>query len=586
VCHGKGEPNVHPFFYDIRKELNRLNPNRTLMENETRGVTVTVRAIIADAPARCWMCGIKGCAGFFACPRCKIEGVHPQYRTEVTDSENDGDDEDEGIPLGPNEPSRGKKFMFTTAKNVKFPTINNDEKRVFSEWAQYAKPSNPLDRSKVRLHRVGKTPLDKIADVNPINDVPLEEMHLMDLGVLKDTVAFLLNLKVTEKKTTEKPAPKRRRRKNDPVDAGKKKTLTKCPRIFIGWNQRIVAWSKYTPREFARSCESLENFGQWKATLYRQFFMYYMVALMYVDEMQFDGQKKEAVLHMILGYRLLTGNTHKPVPPSRIVRGQEHLNKAFHIMTSLSNGSWCTYKCHCMSHLADDVRYFECHLGSLSGYTFESQMIFFRQMGLQGNRVIKQIANRLVEKSTMYEGLDDGNETASNYDDETFDSFYANVKRNQNSRPNMTVTDVLDLPPFFVHAFNEYNKIVRCESFTITEKFPDNVVRLFCHNKLRRKKNAFCIEKIERDDTGKLVIEVREFKNLENTFSKPYASSSIGNFVASTGLKDYTEKVPFSLIIGKYFAFPHFLHIFDKDGKYDPHQPDQSWCLQDMAHGA
>jgi hypothetical protein len=493
-----------------------------------------------------------------------------------------------GVEKNDNEVNNNEpKFIFKSCHTVKFPDINTDPRRVFEDWESYKNPPAGYENSKIMVHRIGPTPLDKILEANPINDVPLEEMHLMDIGVLKDTVACLLNLKVTDKTTSDAvQAPVRRRRKNAPVEGSKKKKLTKItPKNFIHWNTRINAWSKITPKEFGRHLDSLEFFGKWKATGHRVFFNYYMPALMYADPANFGEQKRDAVLHIIRGYKLLTGNTHKPVPPGDIVRAEKHLAKGFEIMKSLSSGNWCTYKCHCMSHLGDDVRYFGSRLGSFSAYPYENQMIFFRQIGLQGNRAIQQIANRLVENGGQLN--DDeltGDSNTSNYTDESFESFFGKVMRNKASRPNMTVSDVLDLPPFFVHSFNESNKIIHCESFTITKKFPDNIVRLYFENTNHRKKNAFCIEEIIKDEKGQLFIVVREFANIDNSFVKPYASSSIGNFLAWGGLNP-PQTVPFSRVIGKYFSFPQLLKIRDQKKKYNPRCPGQNWILQEIAHG-
>jgi hypothetical protein len=600
VYQGQGEPNVHPFFCDIRKELNRLNKKTILPENETRCVTVIVRAIIADAPARCWMCVIKYYSGWYGCPRCKTKGVHPRVVKQTnkpagkksangqlsTTNRQSTDEQPAGEQQGgANAPGVNEYITLTT---VKFPDINKDLPRITEEWESYLEI--PAGQAKNMAHRQGKTPLDKIYDIDPIYDVPLEEMHLMDLGVLKDTVEFLLKLKI-DKNATNVAVPKRRGRpaKTAFVDGSKRKKLkNSTPKTFHDWNLRIQAWSKLTPKEFGRKMSSLDYFGMWKSVLYRQFFMYYMPALMHTEnEINFDSRKREAVLNIILGYRLVTGNTHKPVPDLHLAKSKELLCRAFEQMKQLSGGSWCTYKCHCISHITDDAKNFQCHLGSLSAYPYESQMVHFRRMRLQGTNVIQQIANRLMEKGHL-EDFD--NENACNYDDESFESFYERITRNATSS-EMSVSDILDIPPFFVNDFNAKRQTVQCEGFTITNKLPNNFVRLHFTKKQRRARNAFVIDNIFRDTVdGELKFYAREFVELTNSFEKPYPSSLICNFVASGGLNNdeiishKRQPILFSRIIGKYFPFPTVMCSVDCNGDYFPSDSQQVWVLQEIMH--
>jgi hypothetical protein len=578
---GEGGPEVNAFFCDARKELNHLHPTTRLAENETRGVTVEIRAIIADAPARCWLCGVKYYSGFYGCSRCKAKGAHPIKKTLIKE------------PVDPNNPeprdeNGPKKYNVTEMTTVKFPTIGHPP-RIFDEWESY-KQLPPGEKDKKMIHRTGTTPLDRIAGpIDPINQVVLEEMHVMDGGVLKDTIAFLLSIK-TDKKSSD--AVPQRRGKNAAVYGSKKKTINKItPVKFRPWNGRINIWSQYTPKEFGRKCTSMEYCSTWKMNQYRQMFNYYMPALMKCDEINFGKPKRYIVLNLILGYKLITGNTHKPVPDRDIELSRHLLCKAFRQLSAMSLGNSCTYKLHVMTHMPDDAKNMKAHTGAFSAYPYESQLVHFRHLGLQGNRVIQQIANRLLERGHLHEDLDEG-ENACNFDEESIESFMAKVMRNRTS-DQQTLSQLLDFPPFFVHDFNEKKKVVTCESFTVTNKFPDNVVRLHFETKSRRHRNAFAITDIFRDPTdGQLKIRAREFVKLKNTFDKPYPSSAIGNFegtyqppnkpgqkTSEFNFADY----PFARIIGKFFCFPKLVY---KRKTFDPLDciQKQTWILQEIGH--
>jgi hypothetical protein len=569
--------------------LNRLNAKTVLPPGETRGVTVIVRAFIADAPARAWQCGIKTFSGFLSCPRCKIVGVHPKelLKQPCKKPEDAATTSKNAETVVNGQGNNASDVIQKDAKNVKFPEIRKDGARLFSEWPSYLFVARG-QKSNMR-HRIGTTPLDNIMDVDPIYDVPLEEMHLMDLGVYRDTSADLLNLKV-DKKLKNVPKKRGGRRKKTTVVVGiKKKTLPKTMPVRLRpWTNRIRVWSKLTPKEFGRKLSPLEYFSQWKANEYRQFFLYYFIPLAIIDKGTLNPLGFEVICNINRAIRLVTGNTHKKVPEHRVELSKDIFCTAFYQMKHLTHGSWCTYKCHCMWHMPDDCIRFGCHLGSLSAYCFENQMIHFRRMGLSGNNIIQQVTNRLSERSMVQDF--DNDDDQWDFDEQSFECFFEKIKRNETS-PQMTVSEVLDLPSFFVHEFNSKRQIVKCEAYTITNTFPNNVVRLHFNGKNRRRKNAFVVDEIFRDSSdGELKMYVREFVKLTDTFQKPYPSSYIGNFFATGGLKANDDEVGerkairFSQIIGKYFAFPTILCSRDKNDKYNPSDINQKWILQEIMH--
>jgi hypothetical protein len=200
---------------------------------------------------------------------------------------------------------------------------------------------------------------------------------------------------------------------------------------------------------------------------------------------------------------------------------------------------------------------------------------------LVGNRVLEQITERLLGKTNLSEEvLDDG---TVDIHDVSFKQFVEKIRRNGNS---------FNFPAFFIHKVVEKKKknneiiktIVYCEGFTIITKFPDNIVRLSvvenCHllpNLLFR--NAFAIDQIFFDTDGCLKIRVRMFSKLENTFTQPYPSKRIKNYLSLKGICANFEIVPFSRIVGKYFAIPLKMQY-----EFNPFNQLQTWNLQEMPH--
>jgi hypothetical protein len=172
------KPNLEAFLSDFLKELIHLDPNRPVGENELmRSLTVRTRAIVADAPARAWLKCVKGHMGYYACERCHIRGgiLHVPQRAQGAA---DGD------------------IVATTRKGMKFATMD-DAMRSDDKWHTYWTDPEPLGQvAGCHLrHRTAITPLDRIPHlVKPISGFPLEEMHLVDGGALKDAIKMLLKL--------------------------------------------------------------------------------------------------------------------------------------------------------------------------------------------------------------------------------------------------------------------------------------------------------------------------------------------------------------------------------------------------------
>jgi hypothetical protein len=235
---------------------------------------------------------------------------------------------------------------------------------------------------------VFKTPLDGIIGLDLVNDVVLEDMHLVNGGVMVDTVELLLN--ILEKSKDENDVGYQKKSKAKKTSAVSKKKSSKkkkkklgkvTPKHLLPWNARIDAWSKCcSPCEFPRKIRNLENFGRWKMSEHRLFVMYFLIPLMVLDK-QFDGRRKlfKIIARLIRGYRLIAGNTFNPVPEKNIRLARELFAKFFHGMKNICR-LWCTYKCHCLFHIPNDVEYFRCRTGALSAYTFENAVRFFREV--------------------------------------------------------------------------------------------------------------------------------------------------------------------------------------------------------------
>jgi hypothetical protein len=109
-------------------------------------------------------------------------------------------------------------------------------------------------------------------------------------------------------------------------------------------------------------------------------------------------------------------------------------------------------------------------------------------------------------------------------------------------------------------------------------RFPDNVVVL--SSQPTNEGRILCIEGFE-DFENKLMVKGRFFKNVSETFSTPYLSSTIGNFVCKGGLCDSVVSLAFSEIVSKCFAFSLKM---PSRCPIDPANTKQEWIVQEICH--
>lgn len=357
IYHGEGKADLEPFLSDLCKELKFLHPDTKIRDYDyKRRLTIKVRAIIADAPERSRLRATKSCSGYYSCERCKIRGKF--FTEDVQDRDNEGN------------------TVEKTMRGLKFPDCDC-EPRVDEEWESYLDLEG-TERNPRMKHRNSTTPIEKIKGFSPINGFPLEEMHLVDGGMLRDTIKLLLNIKDSDSKWTSN----RKKAKLKKGARFRRTVKSVAMEKLDGWNKRILKWRKQcTPYEFPRRCRNLEDFKLWKMSEVRQFFMYYMIPLMFSDR-SFARDRMALVLRCIRGYSRITGNSYNPVPEASLRRSREELKEFFLGMRQI-NPKWCTYKCHAACcHLVDDAKYFGCHTTTLSAYPFESQVSYFGKVSI------------------------------------------------------------------------------------------------------------------------------------------------------------------------------------------------------------
>lgn len=208
-----------------------------------------------------------------------------------------------------------------------------------------------------------KTPFETI-NTSMVTQVPLDTMHLIDLGVMKKFLFRVITNKVSLKIPNFSP-------KNI------SETLLKI-RPFIS-------------KEFTRKPRSLDEFMNWKATEFRQFLLYTgIVALK--EEVHPDIYYEFLLLHC--SYRLLCCPKQCS---NNIDSSQELLNMFVENFPILFGDNTVTYNVHNLLHMHSTIE----QVGNPvkgSAYSFENYLQKLKNCIKKPTKILEQIHRKVVEE--------------------------------------------------------------------------------------------------------------------------------------------------------------------------------------------
>jgi len=138
----KKSSNVFEYLNLFIGELNDLLQNGITIGHTT--ISVILKGIIADAPARAFIKQIKGHTGYYGCEKCEVEGIH----------------------------------------------LNNSV--YFPDWTAPLRTDNSFIQHSNKEHHIGESPLQNIPNFGPVSCTPLDYMHLCCLGIMKKIISCLL----------------------------------------------------------------------------------------------------------------------------------------------------------------------------------------------------------------------------------------------------------------------------------------------------------------------------------------------------------------------------------------------------------
>lgn len=307
---GKQQPkNPNLFVKDLCDEILNLQKSGGItVSNNPKKLPLNIRCFSCDAPARAFLSGIMYHNAKHGCPKCDAVGdcspksiVRGNPRTDQT------------FELRLHKDHHNKDFLST------------------------------------------KTALEEVG-IKMVSQMPLDPMHLVDLGVTTKCIQLFLDRVVLD------------------VDVPKISQLL----------EEVI--KPNTPIEFERTCRTLDEIALWKATEFRQFLLYSSIVVLKdtVDENVYYHW-----LCLVCGMRLLSANNcvQNSVTANTLL---EEFVKNYPAIYGFPN---VTYNVHGLLHLAEDIRMYG-SLDSYSCYKFENHIQILKRTVKKPGQVLQQIFRR------------------------------------------------------------------------------------------------------------------------------------------------------------------------------------------------
>lgn len=243
----------------------------------------------------------------------------------------------------------------------------HEGKIVFPELRSIPRTNAEFRNKNCSSHHNGTSELEKL-DINMVDDIPLDPMHLLYLGVVKKLIGQWME-----------------RKRGSP----EKLSLQAIAQI----NEQMVEYAKFYPIEFQRKPRRIDHYKMWKATEFRDFLLYFgPVALKGVMK----ASTFKHFMTLSTAARILSSSDY-------LVYNQAASDLLFYFVRNfktLYGITQITYNVHGLLHLANDCAKFG-PLESFSAFKFESYLGKLKQKVRSAYLPLPQICNRILEMRSL-----------------------------------------------------------------------------------------------------------------------------------------------------------------------------------------
>lgn len=321
---GVGKPEANDFLRDFVNECIHLYQNGIIIGSQIHKFNISM--IICDAPAKAYVLYVKSHSAYFSCTKCSLEG----------------------------------DFCCNT---------------ICFQDLVFHKRSNESFRNKEQPeHHTGNTVLENLPNFNMINNIPIDYMHCILLGVVKRLLCH----------------------KKFGWVFGKPPNKLRASHIYSISNQCLLL-NKFIPCEFARKPRSLVESKRFKASEFR-------LLLLYTGPVVFKNvlstESYNNFLCLSVATLILASNEF-----CNIKSYFEYANKLFEHFISNSiriyGSDFISYNVHNLLHLNDCVKMFG-PLDNFSAFPFENYMRQITRKVRKTSKPLQQVVRRTYEERNTY----------------------------------------------------------------------------------------------------------------------------------------------------------------------------------------
>ncbi|KAB0792677.1 hypothetical protein PPYR_14636 [Photinus pyralis] len=421
LYHGNAKPDTANCY--LRKFVNEvvyLTNNGFI--NNGHFYNFKIKALIFDVPAKSFCTGTVGHTGYSSCSKCNIRGIYHNNR-------------------------------------VCFPPERDIQLRTHHDFISKSDPE----------HHANTSILEEIPDFDMIQDIPLDYMHLICLGVMRKLLILWTG--------AAKPPSK--------MSSRDTKTLSAA----------LVNNSSNVPCEFVRKSRSLEELKRWKATEFRQFLLYTGPVLLK------DIVSRDMYLNFLCLHVAVTILSTKRYIAVDLDYARSLLVYFVQTYVTLYGKQHVSHNVHNLLHIVDDVARFG-PLHNFSAFPFENYMQKIKKHLHKQDKPLSQIVKRMTELNSA-----------------TSDTLP------QEKPKKVAYNEHNDGPLLPGTSCPQYKKLL-CENYVLKLKEGDNYCALLDGTVVQIKNFVTGID-------GGLVLIGKKYRNLENLYHRPCNSSEYGIYLGS-----------------------------------------------------
>lgn len=450
----KKPADIAEFLCDFVSETKQLEDDGITLGGVT--YSFAIHSIVCDAPARSYIKCVKPHNSYSSCERC----------TEV-----------------------GK----WVSGRVTFPTTDKPLRTDHSF-------RNMTDED----HHVGKSPLTALS-IDMITQFPLDEMHLVYLGVVRRLIIYWLR---------------------GPIEY-----QSRLPgRAVQTLSKHLLCLQQHICNDFARKPRSLAEVDRWKATEFRLF-------LLYLGPIILNGVLPvEHYRHFLLLHVAIYCLTSSRLCSSHIDYAQKLLLRFVGEAPSLYGAEFVVYNVHSLIHICDDARIYK-RLQDVNAFKYECHMKKLKKLVHHPQNPLKQAVKRILEKQNVAQASDK-HDSSSNRGDSI-------VGQHEHSSGPIcsSVLCIKQFSKLFVKSFQVVlNRKNNCVMFA------NGDIGLVCN--------------IVQNHNGEIFVLYEQFKKITSFFDYPCKSEDLGYCFKASHLEHTLFAANAATIATKCLCLPHEKDVF------------------------